>query len=289
MSYDVDEARSDLFLSGAVFLFGPLIIDIVLGLIPIMRIPGAAPVLTVTLPLVTTLLVPLLLMRYRGESLRSLGFHGGLDALWLGIVVAVPLVVASVLLALVQQGDVLGAFPLTRGRLVPLLGHVAGWVGLGGLGTYMAVKAADAFRSQYLPLRSGIVDIGRIVTAAAGIAALLLVLALAARGAAVRELAGLVLLPLGLAGSLLIGLRSLREQAATTWAILLTVVVIFALRPFILSFQALPFVFGIYDAALHAGVGLLLVAFLEARRSAWAGMGLVLTVALFTQVGVRFL
>ncbi len=67
MYTSTEDARSDLFLSGAVFLFGGIIVQAVLRIIPLDRIPGLGAVLAVVLPLVTTVLVPYLLIRYRKE------------------------------------------------------------------------------------------------------------------------------------------------------------------------------------------------------------------------------
>src|SRR5690606_6192744 len=53
-----DEARSDLFLAGAVYVFGGIVIALLLDILPLQRIPGVDIGLALVLPIVTTALVP---------------------------------------------------------------------------------------------------------------------------------------------------------------------------------------------------------------------------------------
>lgn len=280
-----DEARSDLFLAGAVFVFGPVILTIVLRIFPLFRVPVVGVALVVLLPLVTTVLVPALLIRYRREPLRAFGLAGGPGGMGRGALLGLPLVAATIVLVLLLGGLMTSAFPVIGSRLVPLLSRVASWLGLAGLGIYMTVKARDAFRSDYTGVHDGLWLLGRIVMAVAGGATLLLVVRLVVEGRSGASVLALLVLPLGLAGALLLARRTLTGPTATSRATLITPTVIFALGPLALSFDAFSFVLGVYHAALYAGIGLLVGALLEARNDAWGPIGLALVTALLTQVG----
>lgn len=273
-----DEARSDLFLAGAVFLLGPIIVDLLLSIIPLRRLPGAGTVLDIALPLVFTVLVPYLLIRYRNESLRSYGLGSSPGALGLGVLLGAPVVVAAVV-ATVVEGDALGdALPvlfLADGAVVLTLARLASWLGLAGLAVYGTVKARDAFRGDPQTLRTTAVEIGRVVAGVSVVATVLLALALDIS-------LGLLLLPLGVAGAVVLAVRSLRGPSSTTRPTLLTPVVLLALGPFALSFDAFRFVTGLWLAALLAGIGLAMGMLMTARRSAYGVVAFAVVLALFT-------
>jgi hypothetical protein len=273
-----DEARSDLFLAGAVFLLGPIIVDLLLSIIPLRRLPGAGTVLDIALPLVFTVLVPYLLIRYRNESLRSYGLGPSPGALGLGVLLGAPVVVAAVV-ATVVEGDALGdALPvlfLADGAVVLTLARLASWLGLAGLAVYGTVKARDAFRGDPQTLRTTAVEIGRVVAGVSVVATVLLALALDIS-------LGLLLLPLGVAGAVVLAVRSLRGPSSTTRPTLLTPVVLLALGPFALSFDAFRFVTGLWLAALLAGIGLAMGMLMTARRSAYGVVAFAVVLALFT-------
>lgn len=281
-----DDARSDLFLSGAVFLFGPTAIRILLDLVPLNRVALLGELISVAVPLVVTVLVPLLLMRYRRESVRSFGFGASVGGAGFGVLLALPIVAAGVLVSVFQGVPPHFAFPVTAldhpAAAWDLLARVAGWLGLVGLGVYGTYKARDAFRSDYQTVAEGLSRIGLIVMAVAGGATVLYIIGLLAPGGVrVADLL-LVLFPLGVGGALLLAHRSLRGPSVTSRAVLLTPTVIFALGPFALSLHGLTFVTHLYLASLHAGIGLAVAALVEGRRQAWAAMALGLTLALFS-------
>src|SRR5690606_28121006 len=78
MFTSTEDARSDLFLSGAVYVFGPTVIAILVNVFGLSNVPAALIVLSLVQPVVTTALVPFLLMRYRSESFGQYGYGAGL-------------------------------------------------------------------------------------------------------------------------------------------------------------------------------------------------------------------
>lgn len=272
-----DEARSDLFLSAAVYLFGPLVLSTLFNVLPM---PGVivGSVLGFVIPLAVTVLVPWLLIRYRKEPLRSYGFTALRPAdLALGALVAAPLVVASVLmLPGSAQSPFVAVFTIDGGA------RLARWLGLCLLGVYGTVKARDAFRQDYVTVREGVRDIGRWVAIVALGAALLLVLSQTVRGASLLDALRLLLLPLGMVGALAVVERYVRGPSVTSRQVLLTPTVLLALGPFGLSLNGAVFLTSLYRAALAGGVGLVVGALIEAKRSVWAVVALAAAIALLT-------
>lgn len=284
-----DDARSDLFLSGAVYLFGPLVLGGLLGMTGLTRLTGVGLILQIVLPLAVTVLVPYLLMRYRSEPLARYGLgapHAGDTAL--GALLAVPLAVASLIVIVVLLGaeaEPLGL--LTAGGTMGVIGRLARWWGLVLLAVYVTVKARDAFRQDYLTAREGLVLIGRWVVIVAAGALLLLLASGVVRGGGARQLV-FALMPLGLAGSFVLVARTLRGPSVTSRQTLLTPTVLLALGPFALSLSGERLLSSVYDAALAGGVGLMVGVLVESGRSAWSSLGLGAVVALATLLGGAF-
>ena len=292
MYTSTEDARSDLFLSGAVYVIGPAVIAILRDLLPLDAIPGMTVALGLLLPFVTTALVPILLMRYRGESLGQYGYGAGLPPNFgVGLLLASPIILASVLGAILAgdplSGVGVGEIVRTGGAFGALLGLVIrliSWLGLGFLAVYATVKARDAFRSDYRTVRDETLWLGRILAGVAAVAvsiALLLILPGQDGG---LGLVSLLLLPLGVAGSVALLLRMLRGPSATSRATMLTPVVLLALGPFQLSFSGTALALAVWYAAMYAGIGLVIAALQESRRSAVACLGLTLAIALLTQL-----
>lgn len=275
-----EDARSDLFLSGAVHLFGGLILGLVVQLLFLDRIPGAGPVLTVLVPLVTTALVPVLLIRYRKEQLRrDYAFGGGPVAVLEGVVLAVPLALGGVLASVLAGGDPLDSLgALNQGGVDRLAGRVVFWVGFSFLLLYATVKARDAFPSFPQRLSDVLQQVGRYVAIAAVVALVLLQLA----GVSWR-----VLLVLGgAAASVALGyVRYARGARTTGRTTVLVPVVLAAIGPFLITLRATAFLAGIFNAALFGGIGLLVVAIVEGGRRAEVVLGLGLGVALLSSLG----
>jgi hypothetical protein len=275
-----DEARSDLFLSGAVFLFGPLILGLVFDTLRISSVPVVNDVLQVLLPLLTTLLVPYLLIRYRKETIGEYTRPGGGENVVFGLLMAAPIVLASLLPFVLEPTVLPRAVPVllvtqAEGALL-VVQRLALWVGLVGLAVYATVKARDAFRLDPKTLREAVIEIGRVLAIVAAVAAVLLLVTGA--GSPLE----LFLPPLGVAASVWLGLRRLRGPSSTSRSVLLTPTVLLALGVFTLSFNALAFVQGAYNAALFGGVGLLVGLCMEGRRSGTAALVLALAIALLS-------
>jgi hypothetical protein len=273
-----DEARSDLFLAGAVYLFGPVILQVLLQIVPLTRIGIVDTVLGVVQPLLFTLVVPVLLIRYRRESLAMYGLGPGSRGLLVGVLVAAPVALA-VLATAVLGGRLLVPPTLTADPLLALLRalpRLASWFGLAGLAVYGTVKARDAFRSDVRPIRAVTLEIGRILAIIAGVATLLLFAVLGLH-------LELLLVPAGAAGVVYAALRAQRgPSGGASRATLLTPAVLLAIGPFTLFAGALDFVFSVWLASIVAAIGLALGILQETRRSALPAIGLAVTVALLT-------
>jgi hypothetical protein len=289
MYTSTEDARSDLFLSGAVYVIGPAVFEIVRNLLRLDAVPGATTLLELVIPVATTALVPFLLMRYRGESFGQYGYGAGLPPNFgVGLLMALPIVVASVLTGLVVAGDPLAGLGITAllvGQPLAFLSRLLSWVGLGFLAVYATVKARDAFRSDYRTVREETITIGRVlamVAVAAVSIALLFTSPAAANLDAARLFAAIVLPLLGVAGSVGLLFPLLRGPSATSRATMLTPVVLLALGPFQLSFSVSGIAQSVSYAAAYAGVGLVVGALQESRRSAVAIVGLMLAVAVLS-------
>ncbi|MGH8885264.1 MAG: hypothetical protein ACRDYA_21990 [Egibacteraceae bacterium] len=278
-----EEARSDLFLSAAVFLIGPVIVETLLGFVPLQRIPGVTTALRIGLPLVYTLLVPYLLIRYRKESVRDYLPKGGLQGFAFGLLLALPVVAATVLATLLEQGPIQQALPVllvtqpVGGLLLARL--LTYWLGIAGLAIYTTVKARDAFRSDPRTLRDGALEIARVLGAVAAVVVLLLLLVVPR-----SSIPGLLLWPLGVVGAVAVAFARLRGPSPTSRAILLTPVLLLALSA--VTFNVEGFVQGLYVATLLGGIGLLFGMLQESGHSAYGVLGLALGLALATPPGV---
>jgi hypothetical protein len=281
-----EDARSDLFLSGAVYVFGPIAVAILVSIVPITRIGVVASALTVLLPVAFTVLVPFLLIRYRDESLANFGL-GAVDAsLWQGVALALPIVAASAVQSVLAVGSLVMPVLMVGGtRADVLAGRLLGWVGLCLLTVYGTIKARHAFSGSSVGVRDGALRIGRILVIVVAVAGALLLVTLLVNGDLVT---GLVLFGMpvaGVAGTAALVLRSLPPQATTTLPTLVTPVVLMAIGPFAISFDAFVFVSGVFMAALYAVIGLVIGVLLETRRSAMPVLGLALALGLLTGFG----
>jgi hypothetical protein len=278
MYTDPEEARSDLLLSGAVYVFGPLLLG-ALGFL--FRVPVLGEVLLIVAPLLTTIVVPVLLARYRKERLADYGFTGNRVAgLRLGLILAAPLVLAIILGPLFARQPAVNTVPALFGGADPVAvaANAAGWVGLTGLALYATVKARDAFRLNPVALRPAIQQIGSILGIVAGVAALLLLIA--ARGQIDLTL---LLVPLGAAAAVALLWRQLGVAGNTTKPALITPVVLLAIRPLnLLSVFGNPlgFLESAWLGAFAGAIGLLVGATLEGRGTAWPAVALGVTLAL---------
>lgn len=288
-----DDARSDLMLAGAVFVFGPLVISVLLEVIPLHTIPGVLPVLRIVIPLATTVLVPYLLIRYRREpwSMYGLGAFSA-PTFTFGLLLGVPLTVAMVLIGLLAAGDPTTLVPLARGLrgagVLTLLARLAQWLGYALVAVYVTVKARDAFRGYSEDLAQRAWVLARAIGIAVVVTAGLLLLTLSARGAtegALESVARILLPPLGLGVAVLLVLRNLPGRSTTTKATLLTPVVLMILAVAGVVFNAEALVLSAYFGANFALFGLIIGVLQEWRQSAWGAIGLGLVIATTTTFG----
>ena len=275
-----EDARSDLMLSGAAYLFGPLLLGLVANLLLLDRVRPVAIALEVLIPLVTTALVPVLLIRYRKEQLqRDYGFGGGAVAVLEGVLLSLPIAVGAVLSVLAAGGGPLDALPLsTPGEVVLILRRVVFWVGFSFLLVYAVVKARDAFPSFPQRLADVLQQVGKIVALVAAASLLLLQLV----GVNWRVLLVLA----GVAASVAIGYARYAKGSRTTGrTTVIAPVVLAALGPFVLTLRAAALLEGLFNAALFAAVGLLVVAIVEGGRRTEVALGLGLGIALLSPIG----
>lgn len=282
-----DDARSDLFLSAAMYLFGPLFVGLLIALLNLDRIPGVAVVLRLVLPLAYTILVPGLLIRYRKEKLSDFGLGDGPDpSVPIGILAGLPLVVAGLFTGLLATGDPLAALPMfaSESPVLTTIIRVLEWTGVLLLALYVTVKARDAFGGQPVNLAEGVRRTGRIVGLVTLVATVLLVLTLMAQVGVLRALA-VAMPPLGVLAGVLIALQRLGGRGTTALPVLVTPVVLLALRPFAIRFDALQFLNGVYTAGLFAGLGLVVAMVVERTRRGMAVFALALIIAALTRLG----
>jgi hypothetical protein len=289
-----EEARSDLFLSAAVYLIGPLIVGLLPGfnrvpsiIDPSRSISVVVAVLAITLPLVYTVLVPYLLIRYRKESVRDYLPKGGGRGFAFGLLLAVPVVAAVILATFVKGDPIQEGLPFlwaawTVGAL-SVAQRLTSWLGVAALVIYATVKARDAFRSDPRTLRAAAVEIARVLGILVAITTLLMLLRLTR---ADENIADLLLWPLGIAAAFTLALTRLRGPNSTNRATLLTPVVILALPSFTLGPSG--FVEGLYAAALLGGIGLIFGMIEESRYAAYGTLAMALVLALATPLFVPF-
>lgn len=282
-----DDARSDLFLSAAMYLFGPLFVGLVVALLRLDRIPGVSMALRLSLPLVYTVLVPGLLIRYRKEALRDYGLANGPDStVPIGILAGLPLVVAGLVTGLLATGDPLAALPMfaSTSPVLTTIARVLEWTGVLLLALYATVKARDAFGGNPVALSDGVRRTGQVVGLVTLAATVLLVLTLATQVGVVRSLA-VVMPPLGIFAGVLVAQQRVGGRGTTTLPVLVTPVVLMALRPFVIRFDALEFLNGLYTAGLFAGLGLVVAMVVERTRRGMAVVALALVIAALTRLG----
>ncbi len=282
-----EEARSDLFLAGAVYLFGPLLLRVVS---PVFGVPVLGEVLIVVAPLLTTALVPVLLTRYRKERTAEYGVGGERGrGLQVGVLLALPIVIGAALGAGIRGEALPATVPavvLDGSQWLALAANITTWAGLTVLAIYATVKARDAFRADIRTVPEGVTEIARILGIVAAIATALLIVGAATDAFPLDPLV-VVLVPLGAGVSVLLLLRRFIPSSTTTRAALLAPTVLLALRPFnpfALFFSAGNFVLSVWSAALLATIGLLMAATLESRRTAWPAIALGAMLALLVPV-----
>ncbi|MGI8876100.1 MAG: hypothetical protein ACR2KP_17610 [Egibacteraceae bacterium] len=289
-----DEARSDLFLSVAAYVFGPLILTILVNLIPLDRIPGVSATLALVEPVLFTVAVPFLLIRYRNQSLRDYGLSGADRSLPTGVLVAVPIVLAGLVGAVLAGAAITTAVPLaalgrgSSGGVVTLLVRALFWPCLLLLAAYGTVKARDAFRSHPVTLTETVVRVGRILAIAGGAALALLITSDLITGSGAFDgltLVSYLLQPAGVVAAVWLALRREGGSTVVSMPLVVTPVVIMAVGPFALTFNAFALITGVYFAALFGGIGLVVAIIVERTRQATGVIVMGLLIALLSLFG----
>ena len=276
-----DEDRSDIYLSGAVYVLGPEVFRIITSGITLPEPLNA--VLQLVIAVSTTVLVPFLLMRYRKERLSTFGFNGDLAVAAQGLLASLPIPAAYVLAnVLAAEPDVLAGVRVYDAAQGPLLDWVVlNWVVLmisglcvALLAIYVTVKARTAFRADPGYIRTVMVRLARILAIAAGIASVLLFATMSLQGGVPVLRLAVLLVPLGAAAMLWLIYRTVPGSLLTSRATLLTPMVVMAIGSVSLFGPAISFVFGLWMGSLLADVALAIAVLTETRRSAWAPLGL---------------
>ena len=278
-----DEDRSDLYLAGAVYFIGPTILQLILGSVsmpPVLgRVVGFASVIA------TTVLVPFLLIRYRKERIVDFGFAGSKSSFGPALVAALPVTAAIVIGNLIAGSALLAGIPVAvaaGGDVIDAILHVVAGVCVVLLAIYATVKARSAFRSDPRYIRTAMVELGRIVGIAGAATAVLLFISLVVQDVPVTTAVLYLIIPIGVAGCVWLVHRGAPASQLTSRPILITPMVILGLASLQLLGGAFEFVAALWNAAMLAALGLALGALLEARRSAWAPLGLGVGLVLFT-------
>lgn len=291
-----EEARSDLMLSAAAYLFGPLFVGLLLSFVPLLRVPVLGDILLIALPLVFTILVPALLIRYRSEPLSAYGFGNGPDpSVLVGLLAALPIVAAGLLAALARYGDPSAALPMfPAGRfgiavagaspIIITLERLARWIGLVLLALYVSVKARDAFGSAPVETREATRKVGLVVGVGAA-ATTLIVLVMTLTTFDAGRLAAILLGPAGVAGAVFIAVKRLGLEGSTVLPAIVVPVLILALGPFRFTFQAVGFLNGLYGAAMYAGLGLVVALLVDRSRRGLGVVMLGIVIATLTMFG----
>ena len=282
-----DEARSDLFLSAAVYVIGPIVLDFLFRVTQVYRLPFAPDVLSLVMPIVTTVLVPYLLIRYRKQRLSEFGFGGARGKPVVdGLLVAAPIVVAGFVSGWLSSGQIAGGAPVLTavfdGGVLQVVIRVVELLGRTLLAVYCVVLAREAFRGEPAYLRSSAMQLGRIIGIVAAVATALLLASFVTGEFELGALLTLVLQPLGVAGAVALVIWRARNSRLTMRPVLVTPMVIFALGSFLLRASPTELVFGIWRASLLAGIGLAIGVLLESERSVWGPLALGLALALLT-------
>lgn len=294
-----EDARSDLLLSGAVFIFGPIALSILLRALGIGAVLGggaSGQLLRIVLVVAVTMLVPLLLMNYRQERPAAvLGLGGGDRTVPVGALAALPLLaVGAVLLLLALGGRGLGAptgplvgehalLALLAGDVLTVVARLLAWVGVLGLALYATVKARDAFGGEPARVEDVAWRIGRILVIAAAVTTVLAAITTLAQTRDVITLVGIVLWPLGVAAAVWLVLRRTGGAGSTTLPTLITPTVIGAVGNLHLSlFNPADLVLSLYWVTLSGGLGLAAGILAERTRRGGGVLALAVLIALGT-------
>jgi len=283
-----EDARSDLMLTLAAFLFGPLLLRLVLGLF---GVGTASPAVRIVLVALATLVVPILLLRYRREGMAAVGLRGqGPDPTVLtGLLAGLPLIAASLAGVLVGVPLFAGAGnPLltTGGSPAEIVVRLVAWGGVLFLALYTTTKARDAFGGDPQPVLRVVTRIGRILAIVAGVSGVLVATQVLLGGG--DPLGGVALVlawPLAVIATVLLVLRRTGGTGTTTLPTLVVPTLVGALGNFVLAFDPTQLAIFVYQASLSGGIGLAAGLLADRTRRGGGVLLLGLLIALLTTLG----
>ncbi|CAN5213365.1 hypothetical protein BH23ACT9_BH23ACT9_11660 [soil metagenome] len=202
MYLSADDARSDFFLAGAVYVIGPSLISLLVSSLPRLFANTAGVwLIAVGVPLLTIAAMPLYLLRYREQSFAGLT-GGGIGAYLTGLGISATFVIGAALaagVAGVGPGDLLaslGPFEIAR-AVVP-------WASGAILAIFLYRRAEYAFRPISETQQTLVRQAGLACAGAVAVTAVLLLLG----GRPARS----VLVAAGLAAVYLVAERLLPQQ-----------------------------------------------------------------------------
>jgi hypothetical protein len=281
-----DDAKSDVILAAAVLLFGGLA-RVIVSQIPLYPRTGTvALVLDLVWLILLTAAVPWWLSRYRGDGIRAFGLDGDRSAIGSGFALAVPVIVAQILIGILDGRTASGA---VAGNLDPVLAGIYAQTGLAFVATlarfvvltvgatlvisFLAIRSRDAFpRSPDTSLTELVRTFGM---GAAGIA---LVLGLLRTIFGPGSPGGVLLNVAALIAVILLADRKLPHTVmvprATIAAPAIIVVVVHIFASGGLFRGNLPE--GLYLGAMGAGIAVVMAALVQLRGLAWSIVPLML-------------
>lgn len=288
-----EDARSDLLLSAAVFVFGPVALQLLLGIFGLRLGRTGTQVLVIVLALLSTVLVPLLLMKYRNEApARVLGLGPGDRSVPVGLLAAVPLLLAGLIEVVIQTAAgsaMIASHPvvaLVAGNPLAVVVQLVAWVGVVTLALYATVKARDAFGGLPTRIEDAAWRIGRILAIAAAVTTVLGVATVLLGDATPLAAVEVVVWPLAVAAMIWIVLGRTPGTGTTSMATLITPTVLCGLGNFVLTLSPADIVTMLHVTALSAGVGLGVGILAERTRRGGGVLALAVLIALGTGLAV---
>ncbi|GEM_PF-3018108 len=283
-----EDARSDLMLSVAAFIFGPLLLRLVLGLFGVGTGNAAVRIVLVAL---ATLVVPILLMRYRREGMAAIGLRGKEPdpTVLTGLVAALPLIAASLAGVLVGIPVFAGAgnpLLMPGGDAAEVVVRLVAWGGVLFLALYTSTKARDAFGGDPQRVMPAALRIGRVLAIVAAVSGVLVATQVVLGGGdPIGGIALVVVWPLAVIAMVLLVLRRTGGVGTTTLPTLVVPTLVGALGNFVLSFDPTQLAIFVYQASLSGGIGLAAGLLADRTRRGGGVLLLGVLIALLTTLG----
>lgn len=279
MYLDADDARSDFFLTAAIYVIGPTILSLLISNSgSVLANQFGVWLLAIGTPLLLNAAMPLYLMRYRGERWGLL-VSGTADAIPLGLTAGAAVVVGTVLGDLAGGTSVTEAITGTFQDPAILTSRVLRWLTLALLTVFLYRRAEYAFRSiteqqSVLTQRAAIATVGSAVVAT---------LLLLPRGLSVFS----VLAPLGFGVAYLLATRLFAARGAGLQWQFYSPLIVIALGPldvFSLLLNPINFLTGLRAAGMITAFALVTIMGLAAGKGGRLGLVMAAVIALLSSV-----